>query len=196
MQVPRFVCFDTETTGFKDDARILELGLVFWQEGEITSRIRFRFFPKDLDWEDEQVKQALSVNGLSKEELEGSPEFADEVQSITRLLSQYDVWVAHNLDFDMRMLEGEFARCDLPLPLPERLVPVCTLRLARTFDRAKTNKLADVAARYEVPLTNAHTALADAEAAAHIFTKMAAKDRLTKDMREGIIAVLVAEAAA
>lgn len=194
MRVPRFVCFDTETTGFDSAARVLSVGLVFFQEGEISSKLEFRFLPEDVDWEGDSVKEALAINGLSYEALKNCQNFACSADRISRLLADYDVWVAHNMQFDFRMLAAEYTRCAKVMPLKPKTIRACTLQISREIGEGSCNKLASVAQRCGVKLDKAHTAIADAEATARIFIHMVQNDRVPKMLHSRLSSVLSAEA--
>ena len=77
------------------------------------------------------------------------------------------MFTAHNAGFDAAFIERAARRAGIELVLAPRL---CTLDLSRRLDpdRALTHGLADVCARYGVPLTAHHDALADAAAAAAV----------------------------
>ena len=161
---------DTETSGFKSTARILELGVVAFEMGRPVRRWSSLVCPPDLEWDHPDVVGAFKVNGLSKEKLQGAPRFEDVVH---QLLVELDaaVWVAHNHAFDQRMLMQEFTRCQITPRVPD--FRICTLDLARKFVNGATgNKLEEVAARFGVPLTGAHRAVADAEACGNILAAM------------------------
>jgi DNA polymerase-3 subunit epsilon len=82
--------------------------------------------------------------------------------------------VAHNVSFDWAFLEQAFRRARYALATePLRL---CTLELSRALDpdRERSHRLADVCERYDVRLDQAHDALADARATAHLLPHLLA----------------------
>jgi DNA polymerase-3 subunit epsilon len=179
---PRFVCIDTETTGFGNDARILEIGMVFSEDGMIVDSWRQRFNPQGVDWTSPGVQSALGVNGIDPNSLVGCPDFADAVEAIDLFLSRYKVWVGHNLSFDLRMLTNEFARAGRSMSTKSSAFIVCTKELAKYFDsleRTKnSHKLEVTAPRFGVKLADAHTSVGDATATAEILLKMVEGRRL------------------
>jgi len=58
---------------------------------------------------------AQAVHGISMEELEGCPTFADVAAEITALFATADVIIGYNLAFDIDMLQAEYARIGQPL---------------------------------------------------------------------------------
>jgi DNA polymerase III epsilon subunit family exonuclease len=162
--------FDTETTGFRSNARVVELGVVIFEMGRPVRRWSSLLCPPDLEWDSPDVLAAFKVNGLSREKLQGAPRFEDVVH---QLLVEFDsdVWVAHNYSFDQRMLSQEFTRCKVSTRAPA--FRICTLDLARKFvNYSPGNKLEEVASRFGVTLSGAHRAVADAEACGQVLTAM------------------------
>ena len=171
------LCFDTETTGFRGDARILEIGLVAIEDGRITDSISRYFYPSDLDWAHPDVLGALKVNGLSERQLRGNGPIEHYLDFLDMELTHCDAWLGHNLSFDTRMLAQEFARAHQSMPSCKK--GICTLEVARKYawqTRRQGNKLEAVAADYHVDFEGrAHTALADAKVTAHIYLEMVKK---------------------
>jgi len=107
---PRVLVFDCETTG-TDRVRDQEIELCVQQglhEGA-PSKV----------W---RIKPSVSihpgaqaVHGISMEELEGCPTFADVAAEITALFATADVIIGYNLAFDIDMLQAEYARIGQPL---------------------------------------------------------------------------------
>ncbi|HWL11744.1 MAG TPA: exonuclease domain-containing protein, partial [Ureibacillus sp.] len=79
-------------------------------------------------------------------------------------LLQDTVFVAHNTDFDLSFLQGEFRRVGLPNWNGKK---IDTVELAKIlFPSALSYKLGDIAAELNIPLNNAHRADDDAKACA------------------------------
>lgn len=178
--IPRFLVIDTETTGFGSSARILEIGLVFCEEGMVVDSWGQRFCPRGVCWDDPAVQDALKVNGIRPEDLQGQPDFSEVASVIDTLMSRYGIWVGHNLSFDLRMVNQEMMRLGRQLTRARTAMRVCTLEHDRLINsRERSHKLADAAARYGVKLANAHTAVADATATAELFLKMISEGKLS-----------------
>jgi chaperonin GroES len=176
-----FVAIDTETTGFGPEARILSVGFVHFRGGSPVETRSFRFFPDGVDWNAPDVQEALSVNGLSKEMLWNAPPFWRTLHKVLDHLNRETVWVGHYAKFDVDMLTAEVRRAAdvfgwLHYPFlspPELLVDTILLDQALGQSGA-SRKLADVCARWEVPLEGAHTAVGDAMAAGMLAVKIGA----------------------
>jgi len=176
-----FIAFDTETTGFGPDARILELAIVEFVNGEAVDEWS-SFFSPDVDWSNPRVQEALGINHITLDMLEDAPHFGDMANLVWSEFNKADVWVAHNIDFDLRMLRQEFDRLGMKLPAVE--VHACTQCIDFKTDAAGRGwKLGDLSSRYGVPQQEpAHRALADAKTAGMLFTKQLGK--LPEEMTE------------
>ena len=177
-----FVAIDTETTGFGKDARIVEVAAVTFEDGEVAEEWSSLIRPEGVNWDDPNVKKAMEVNGIPLEELADKPTFADIAGQLILCLSQ-DVWVAHNYEFDSRMLAQEFTRAKYPAFTP--VLGVCTKNLGSFFsETSSSNKLADVASRYGVVQAGAHRAVVDARVCGEILVAMLRAKQLPEDSTE------------
>ena len=165
-----FVAFDTETTGLGATARIVEIACVTFEKGVPTHEWTQLLYPEDVDWDDVGVRKALEVNRIDPASLRGQPSFAQALGDILVELS-HPIWVAHNADFDVRMLNQELQRLGRPALTPQFLV--CTKNLASQLNNTTTgNRLADVACRYNVLQEGAHRAAADAITCGRVLARM------------------------
>jgi DNA polymerase III epsilon subunit-like protein len=174
-----FISFDTETTGLNEDARIIELAAIWWVDGQIKDVFDSRFDPSPIDWEDEQVKQAQAINQIAKEELIGCPTFESHVDLLEGFLQLAPVLVAHNAEFDLRMVRQEMDRVGYCFQ-PERIV--CTMRLDQRIS-PRPHRLASSCARWGVDLKNAHSAFGDAKACGELLLKIQNSGRLPANMQ-------------
>lgn len=166
-----FVAIDVETSGFSKEAQILEVAVMHFWQGRIVRRYSELVCPVNLTWEDEKIKQALAVNGLSVEALMyGASTFRKMHERFESEVSE-PYWVIHYSDFDLRMLQQEYDRLGLPMPKPERVF--CTKKLDELIHpNNKGHKLEDLCTRWGVMNPSTHRAFGDAEAAGQIFSKM------------------------
>jgi DNA polymerase-3 subunit epsilon len=109
------------------------------------------------------------VHGLTAKSLRSAPPFTAVAPELVRRLDGA-VFVAHNATFDWGFLSRALRRTGYTPPNPLRL---CTMRLSRAVapDEA-SHRLADVCDRYGVVITQAHDALADAEATAAVLPEL------------------------
>jgi DNA polymerase III epsilon subunit family exonuclease len=176
-----FIAFDTETTGFGSNARILELAIVEVVNGEIVDEWSKLFNPP-VNWSDPDVQRALDINHLTPAMLAGAPQFESVAGEVWSEFNKADIWVAHNIDFDVRMIRQELERASLKLPQAQ--VHACTQCIDFHTDKvSKGWKLGDLSNRYQVPQQlPAHRALADAKTAGLLFAKQL--DRLPEEVAE------------
>lgn len=107
----------------------------------------------------------VHIHGLTREKLRGAPCFDNVYLQLANHLTGR-VMVAHNAQHDYRFLAQEFARTGTELPVPQRL---CTLAFAhRVAPPIQNNKLATLAAYYNVKQTRWHDALDDV----HVLSKV------------------------
>jgi len=188
-----WVSFDTETTGFGPKARILEIGVVTFAEGKVVREWSSFFCPSDLDWDAPKVKEALAINKLTREMLNGAPTFEQVVPDLLVELSNSPHWVAHNAEFDMDMLGNEFGRIGKPRPTPKLLI--CTKNLGnRLNNNQPPNRLENVAQRFGIPQDGAHRAVVDARTCGLILAEMHRRALLPTD--DAAMATLCQETAA
>jgi DNA polymerase-3 subunit epsilon len=104
------------------------------------------------------------IHGLRARDVAAAPCFADVAAQVLGCLAGR-VPVAHNLSFDLRFLDAELGR--LGAGMPAGVPGLCTMRLAGGYlDGLAGRTLAACCAAANVPLTQAHSALADARAVA------------------------------
>jgi DNA polymerase-3 subunit epsilon len=173
-----YVAFDTETSGVDSSARILEIAAVTFEDGKPVREYSQLINPGDLDFSNPDVMRALEVNKLTPAMLQGQPTFSDILPDLEYEL-RTPVWVAHNFEFDLRMLLQEYNRLNRPIQLPT--LRICTLHLAAYFSPAPVNKLANVAERYGVVQSDAHRAHVDAEVCGRILGRIASSHPLPDD---------------
>ncbi|MGB0679096.1 MAG: PolC-type DNA polymerase III [Polyangiales bacterium] len=170
-----WVVVDFETTGLDAQThRVLEIGLVCFDAGELTARHDFLINPQMP-----VPEEARAVHGITDEELAQAPTFAELLPRITELV-QGRLPVAYNASFDRGFLLAELARVgavDAPAPAFDPEVqwidPLVWVRELQKYEKGK--KLTDVCARLGIPLDNAHRAASDAEATGKVLLKLAGK---------------------
>lgn len=170
----RWVSFDCETTGFRSDARVIEIGCALFENGAPVQEWSSLVRPIGIDWTTQDVVDALATNGLKPEQFEGQPTFAELFPKLFTILRSARVWVAHSARFDLRMLDAEFRRykgSDFPIKAQEGVL--CTLALSRALHpRIKGHKLGEVATRWNIPMLQAHRASSDALTCGRILAAM------------------------
>lgn len=160
----RFAAFDTETTGTDPrTSRIIEFGLVVFENGEVVERFQTLIHPEcDLP------PEITRITGIKEADLAGKPVFAELADALEQRLVAQPL-LAYNADFDRGMVEGEFKRLGRTIELPVFLDPFPFCHEAfKVTRKTKTAKLGDIASFLGVSLENAHRADHDAEAAGRV----------------------------
>lgn len=167
-----WVAVDTETTGFGGDARVIEIGVTRFEYGQPVFAWSTLLYPPQVNWEDPKVQKAMEVNGLSRDELVGQPLFSQVYDKLLEVM-EGEVWVAHNVDFDLRMFVQECNRCGKTELMQKPQVAFCTKSLAyQVAPDLPNHKLETVASRWRVPQEQAHRALDDSRTCGMVLSEM------------------------
>ena len=167
---------DFETTGTNSEVdRVLEIGIVCFDKGEITHREGLLVNPQIP-----VPEESRAVHGITDEELAGAPTFDKVLPHVLELLKER-LPVAYNADFDRGFLHQEIARAKAALPdsaLPPAAQPdiawIDPLVWAREILKdLKSRRLGDVASHFGIPLEQAHRATGDAEATGRVLLSLA-----------------------
>ena len=168
------VVFDTETTGLSNDDEVVQLAVVKFHKGEeqFAKAVYLRnSVPVD--------GTAAAVNGLTdailrekgldpKEVLEDFLVMLGE----TVLAEGKVLLVAHNLSFDMRMMNNMFRRYGLS-GFPKKAIGCCTKEFVKALalppEVLPSNHLRTCIEHLEIKGVNSHDALDDAKACAELF---------------------------
>ena len=157
-----FVVVDLEATGSLIGVdKIIEVGMALCRGGEVVDRLSSlvkcsRPIPSHV----------RRLTGISSQALEAAPTFPEVAVEVSDFLSRADVFVAHDVWFDLAFLRWELKRLDRKPPVMPAL---CSLRLARTLWPDLSGwRLKDLAARFEVGLDHPHRAGDDALATAGV----------------------------
>lgn len=167
-QVP-FVCIDTETTGVRTADRICSVAVAYTNDlGKVASRTWY------VNPETPFAKEATAIHGIDYERIKNAPPFHEIRAELLDYLSR-GPWVAHQMDFDTRMLKKEIPEDMWPRGIPT----LCTLRYSRVIHPATNKgrsgrKLADVAKLFGIDYDDSvlHTAGGDARLLVKIVSAM------------------------
>jgi DNA polymerase-3 subunit epsilon len=164
-----FAVVDVETTGlYLSTDRVIEVGIVHLDaNAEITGQFCTLVNPgRDVG--------PTSLHGIAAADVYDAPTFADAAATVWQLLAGR-VLVAHNAGFDTRFLDAEFSRCGVRLPPPPVM---CTMRLASSYlPGLPARSLPACCAAAGITLSQHHSALADAVAAAGLLARYRAAHR-------------------
>jgi DNA polymerase-3 subunit epsilon len=172
---------DTETTGrdaTKD--RIIEIGVVMGLRGEVVGR-----FSKLIDPGCPIPAESSAVHGIKDADVAGMPKFAEIAEELLAFLGNA-IPAAYNAQFDRGFVLAELERAGVrpaaPPPAMRREVDwIDPLSFARELYKDEQSRaLGDMARRLGIPLTNAHRATDDAEAALNILYTFAKDPRVPR----------------
>lgn len=110
------------------------------------------------------------LHGISRWSLRHAPRPEQVLPRVAQLL-QGCVVTGHNVAFDVAFLQQTAKRAGVEVPIGPTL---CTLRLSRRLDteRQQRHRLSDLCARYGIPHSKPHDALADALATAQVLPSL------------------------
>lgn len=163
----KYVVIDVETTGHSPtDNRITEIAYILIEGGEIikeyTSLVNpHQFIPVFIS----------NMTGISNEMVFRAPEAKHVMGNIFDVLNQKDViFVAHNVNFDLKFVQETFNREGYHFPSIPKL---CTYKLAKNLLPAEQKKNVGALANYfNIKIKNRHRALGDAKATALILIEL------------------------
>lgn len=154
-----FAVIDFETTGVAPERtdRVVEVGIVLVDDqGTIEDKWTTLVNPR-------RDVGASHIHGITTSDVLNAPEFAEISDHILAMLAGR-VTVAHNASFDMRFLHAELRRANYAIT--ERPAALCSMKWAGRLIGAA--KLTHCCEAFDIPLTDAHSALADAYATAQL----------------------------
>ena len=168
----RQVVLDTETTGLSTSQghRIIEIGCIEMVNRRLTGREFHRFLNPDRDID----AGAEAVHGISREQLETEPRFAEIVDEFIEFVKDAEL-VIHNADFDVGFIEHELRLMKHARPrITDHCTVLDTLTLARQIHPGQRNSLDALCKRYAVDASrrDVHGALIDSELLARVYLAM------------------------
>jgi len=164
---------DFETTGF-DEAhdRVVEVGVACFLRGELTQTKSWLVQPGMPIPEG-----AINVHGITDAMVADAPRFEQIAVELCQVLSGH-LPVAYNASFDRKFLRMELARA----AVTSELAPAADVSVAwvdplvwvrELMAEEKSKRLTDVCEKLGIPLSDAHRAWADAEAAGRVLLALA-----------------------
>lgn len=168
----KILIFDTETTGLPKSKlvpldrqpQIIELFAISYEDEKEISTFDAMFNPgKPLD------KKITQITGISDEMLTDKPAFSERAEEIKALIEDHELVVAHNLSFDMAMVNFEINRCNKAVAWPR---PLCTVEATIHIKGHRLNLNALHNHLFGEDFTGAHRAETDVRALARCFFEL------------------------
>ncbi|AGC78151.1 DNA polymerase-3 subunit epsilon [Nonlabens dokdonensis] len=163
-----YAIVDVETTGGKyNEEGITEIAIYKFDGHEIVDQ-----FASLVNPEKEIQPFVVKLTGINNAMLKRAPKFYEVAKRIIEITNDVTL-VAHNAEFDHRMLRLEFERLGYDYQKPT----LCTVELAQTLlpDQESFN-LGKLTKALGIPITDRHRATGDALATVKLFKLLLQKD--------------------
>ena len=162
----RYVVVDLEATSTGSKAKIIQVGIVVIEDGEIVEQ-----YATDVNPHEHLDSHIKELTGLTDKRLAKAPEFSQVAEKIFELVKD-GIFVAHNVQFDANLLAEFLFFEGYELRTPR----IDTVELAQVFyPRLEKYNLGILCQELGIPLEQAHSALSDAQATAELFLCMRQK---------------------
>ncbi|MGQ7358852.1 bifunctional DnaQ family exonuclease/ATP-dependent helicase [Streptococcus suis] len=162
----RYAVVDLEATGTGTDAKIIQIGIVLVENGEIIDSYATDINPYELL--DDHIK---NLTGITDQQLSKAPDFGQVASTIYDMIGDA-IFVAHNVKFDANLLAEALFFEGYELLTPR----VDTVELSQLFfPTFEKYSLGNLAEHLELGLDQAHTAISDAMATARLLIKIQEK---------------------
>lgn len=162
----RYAVVDLEATGTGTDAKIIQIGIVLVENGEIIDSYATDINPYELL--DDHIK---NLTGITDQQLSQAPDFGQVASSIYDMIGDA-IFVAHNVKFDANLLAEALFFEGFELLTPR----VDTVELSQLFfPTFEKYSLGNLAEHLDLGLDQAHTAISDAMATARLLIKIQEK---------------------
>ena len=171
LDIRREVIFDTETTGLREEDRILEISFIEVIDGIKTGRSYHSFFNPEVNI----TQKAYEIHRITNEKVKDSPLFKDKVEEMIEFIADSHL-VAHNAKFDMNMINKGMIDAGWD-PYPENRF-IDTLKMARyLYPQDKKHRQDDLCLKFELDNkqrleSGIHSAVEDTALLYHIYAKM------------------------
>ena len=165
-KAPIYSVVDLETTGtnVNHGDRIIQIGCVLVQDGEIINHFETKINPRE-----KIPRSIVQLTGIEDKDVRKAPLFEDISGTIYSLLAE-TTFVAHNVNFDFPFLNAELERAGYPsLSIPA----IDTVTLSQILlPTAKSFRLRDLTSSLHIEHDHPHSAVSDAEATADLLNDL------------------------
>ena len=173
-----YAILDIETTGGKfNEEGITEIAIYKFDGSTIVDQFISLINP-EKPIQDFVVK----LTGINNKMLRNAPKFFEVAKRIIEITNNTTL-VAHNTEFDVRILKTEFDR----LGYNYQKNSICTIELSRRLiPDEESYSLGKLCKSIGIPMSNRHRATGDAKATVQLFKLLLAKDHSKKIIEESI----------
>ncbi|MGT2843944.1 bifunctional DnaQ family exonuclease/ATP-dependent helicase [Streptococcus hongkongensis] len=165
-KTPKYAVIDLEATNAGATAKIIQVGIVIVEDGNITDS-----YQTDVNPHENLSEHIKALTGITDQQLASAPEFSQVASTIFDLIKEC-IFVAHNVKFDANLLAEALFFEGYELRTPR----VDTVELAQVFfPSLEKYNLSHLSQELQLDLSDAHTAIADAMATANLLLVLQAK---------------------
>ena len=183
-----YLFFDTETTGRPRNYNAPATDLGNWPRLVQLAWALFDEDEQEVDCRDMIIKpddftiprEATEIHGITTERaMEDGFPLGDALLDFSSVLVQTSLLVAHNIDFDAKIVEAEFIRENIPTNL-STIPKICTMkrstefcRIQGRYGRYKWPSLSELHLKlFNTPFEGVHDAKEDVKACANCFFEL------------------------
>ncbi len=173
-----FAILDVETTGGKfNEEKITEIAIIVYDGDKIIDKFETLINPgKDI----QPFVQKLT--GINMNLVKNSPKFKDVSEKIFKITKD-KIIVAHNVDFDYRVIKNEFQSINIKYYRDS----LCTVDLSKLiFPNLKSYKLTNLLSHFGIENENPHRANSDTLGALKLFQIIISNDLEMKAIKSKI----------
>ncbi|MEN8186670.1 MAG: exonuclease domain-containing protein [Bacteroidota bacterium] len=173
-----FVILDIETTGGKyNEEGITEIAIYKYNGGRVVDSLISLVNP-----EKEIQPFVVKLTGINNGMLRNAPKFYEIAKRIVEITKD-TVLVAHNANFDYRILRSEFRRLGFEFELPT----LCTVELSKKLiPDLPSYSLGKLCRTVGIPVSDRHRAQGDALATVKLFELLLQKDSNKEILKSSI----------
>jgi len=155
--IANFVSLDVETTGLGSSDKIVEIGMVKYENHKPADQYQTLINPGFPI-----PKAAIKIHGITDSMVASAPDFSVCVDDINNFIGDYPI-VGHNINFDFRLMKQSGHT-----GFSENKV-FDTLSIARRTIEAENNKLDTLCRHFQIERDQAHRSISDCFDTAKLF---------------------------
>jgi len=156
----------------KRQPKIIELCMIMFNDrGKEVMRVDGLVNPGE-----EITPKITEITKITNEDLEGKPPFREAAPFVINIISKANIVVAHNLSFDMSMIDNELKRLDMKATWPKRRI--CTVEQTKHLKGFNLNLGSLHEYLFGAPHEKAHRAEGDVMALARCYFELRKRGEL------------------